>query len=635
MRSLLRLCLSASLALPSPAAASAAARAVVPARTAPVSGVGLPALPLPVLPAPASLQAATAAPAPTPALPNISAPAAAAAAASVEAAAARAIEAPRAQAQLERAQAALAAAPEGAAVADPASDRALSERVWSGAGEAARSSDAVPAASSASPRSTLARGRRAAAAAVAAAVAAAPGTAHADAGAALSAAASWLGPVWHAVQPYVEGGLVLGATYLAHRVARWAVQQLAKRAGWEPNTTDTVRFLATLSTWALGAVIGFKLAGASTTALLTGFGVAMTLAVKKTIGNLLQGVQFLVNRPFVIGDKVRVADNLYVVEDMELQYVTMRQLGKLVLEKPEVVPDGVAYVPFKDVDPLGREADDKGYKWVLVRKDAPGPGGAKDVAHEAKLRYTNLAAASLTLFRAYTPIHQLHKPDLGALKPRFRPLAALGAFVGAARQTPRGSVWKAVVWMGVAVALIPLLPWLERLIPWDGAAALFPYVHGLSAVWATRQVARFFERFVPLLGKRLGWSHQATVVLKLLSQVGVYFVGLSAALRALGLGWGVVGTSLGATAAAMSFASIDILGNLALSFMLRFDRPFNIGDTLRVGTDVGVVQEMNMFHVVLKVAEGSHTLVPYSVIDAASLETFPPNGAAPERKADR
>jgi small-conductance mechanosensitive channel len=644
-RKTLAILLSAAVVLPaSPVGALAAqveaargARVAVPAPVLPASAVSLPRLDAGTVPGytPAAPLARTLPAQAAPLAPTLSAQAAplsAAASATDQLApghgdnapAAKAAPAVAAQAQLRAAQKLLA--PESGSRASSAGEsREKAERVWSGAakreGESAVDLTAAePPSSSSSGLSKPSRAPRAAALLGAAAVPA-PKAAGAAAG-----LAGWLLPLWHSAQPYVMGAAVLAGTYAAHRGVRWAVDRLAKRGKWDPNAADTARFVATIATWSLGAAVGLHLAGASTTALITGFGVAMSLAVKKSVGNLLQGVVFLVNRPFMVGEKIRIADTMYQVEDMQLQYVTMRVIGKLAADKPDPVPAGVKLVPMKELDPLGRDKDDKGYKWVLIRETSPGPAPREGVQQMARQKYSNLAGASITIYRPYSRDHHgIIATHLGLIPKVKRPSLPVGQVLSALKET-RGSLLRAALWMAVSLAFIPLLPVAKAFLAFKAVAILYPYVHGAAAFWATRQVSKFVDAFVPRLGAKLGWSRQAVIVTKLLAQAGVYFVGMSAAMRALGLEWRSVATSLGATAAAISFASSDMLGNLAQALQLRFDRPFNIGDTLRVGTDVGVVQEMNMFYVVLKVADGSHTLVPYSVIDSSELDTFESSG---------
>ncbi len=443
----------------------------------------------------------------------------------------------------------------------------------------------------------------------------------------------WLAGTWHALAPYGTAAGVIGATYAAHRVVRGLINRGAKRGGWNPNTTDTVRFLATMATWGIGAAVGMKLAGMATTTLLTTFGVAMTLAVKTTVSNLMQAVVFLLNRPFVIGEKIRVDNRLFIVEDMQLQYVKMRALAQLVADKPDKTPAGFLLKPLAEVDPLGREIDDKGFRWALVRTNAPGPTPAEagpTATAYTLFTYSQLAGKALTLYRAYDRAHasglspQAH---LELMKAGLRrpPKLPVRKFYEALKAAPRGQLLRAAAWMLGAVALVPTVPLVQAHVGIHLLNIAFQWLHAGAIFLATKYAARFMDAFVPILARKLGWSQQSTVVAKLLTQVVVYFMGLSSGLRAGGLEWQSMMTSFGVTAAAVTFASSDVLGNLAEALLLRFNRPFDVGATVRVGDAVGVVQEMNMFYVVLKVADKSHTLVPYSVIDGNDLGTFDTN----------
>lgn len=507
-----------------------------------------------------------------------------------------------------------AAVPQNGAAAEPAK----LDAAWEGS--APKAENAVPSVPSVPARTPA---LEPASAQPRLAAAAAAGPIAAPMAAAASANHHWFAQILHSAQPYLMVGAVLGGTWAAQKLVRWVVDGLARRGKWNPNTTDSVRFAATLVTWLVGAGVGMKMAGMATATILATYGVAITLAVRKTVANLVQAVLILVQRPFVVGDTVRIGETMYKVEDMQLQFVKFRVVGKLVKDKPEKLEPGMAVKPLKDVDPLGRDADDKGNKYVVVRERVPGTQSSDGpVVEVERFKYNQLSDSPVTLYRPYQPA-QLKKLEADKLKAALdvakRPL---GKVVSAVQETGFWPLLRAFLWMAGAISLIPLLPVIQGLIAWKLLALAMPYVHGLAVFIATRNVANFLGRLVPVLFKKFGRSPQAAVVARLGVELAVWGIGLSAVMRSVGVQWDTVVTSLGVTAAAMTAAQTDVLNNFAQAFLLRLNRPFDIGDTVRVGGETGVVVEMGMFYVVLKPGDGVHTLVPYGAIDAKQLGTF-------------
>lgn len=444
--------------------------------------------------------------------------------------------------------------------------------------------------------------------------------------AAAAGAPAWMTSAMGALHPYLVGGAVLGATWAVHKASRALVNRMAKRGKWNATTTDNVRFGVSVVTWLVGAGVGLKLAGIATTTILTTYGVAITLAVRKTVANLVQAVLILVQRPFVVEEKIRIGDVVYRVDDMQLQHVRLQVLGRLAKDAPaaDKVEKGVVVKPLADIDPLGREIDEKGNRFALVRETMPGPESkdAKATQEFEIFTYSQLAALAVTLFRPYSP-GQSKKLERLRLKEELdnakRPVSKL---VTAVQETGARSLVRAALWMALALALIPLLPVVQAWLGWKFLALIMPYVHGLATFVATRNVANFGGRLVPVLFAKFGRSQQAAVVARLAVELAVWGIGLSATMGAIGVQWDSVVTSLGVTAAAMTAAQTDILNNFAQAFLLRVYRPFDIGETVRLGGEVGVVEEMGMFYVVLRPASGLHVVVPYGAIDAKQLGTY-------------
>ena len=101
--------------------------------------------------------------------------------------------------------------------------------------------------------------------------------------------------------------LVLLGWGLARSLARGFAPMLYRRL--EPGTAGTVGFMLRLLTIVLATVVALRIAGlqAGTLAIGGGFtAVVVGLAAQQTLGNMLAGLVLITNRPFRVGERVRL-----------------------------------------------------------------------------------------------------------------------------------------------------------------------------------------------------------------------------------------------------------------------------------------------------------------------------------------
>ena len=137
--------------------------------------------------------------------------------------------------------------------------------------------------------------------------------------------------------------LVLLGWALARSLARGFAPALYRRL--DPGTAGTVGFLLRLMTIVIATAVALRIAGlkGSTLALGGGFtAVVVGLAAQQVLGNLLAGLVLITNRPFRVGERVRlqagvVAGQLEgVVGQLGLFYTTLVSGADRIL-----VPNGV------------------------------------------------------------------------------------------------------------------------------------------------------------------------------------------------------------------------------------------------------------------------------------------------------
>jgi small-conductance mechanosensitive channel len=150
--------------------------------------------------------------------------------------------------------------------------------------------------------------------------------------------------------------LVLLGWMLARSLGRGFAPVLYRRL--EPGTAGTIGFLLRLLTIVLATVVALRIAGLRGGTLAVGGGftaVILGLAAQQVLGNLLAGVVLITNRPFRVGERVRlqagpIAGQLEgVVGQLGLFYTTLVSGADRML-----VPNGVliqcAVTPLREPD---------------------------------------------------------------------------------------------------------------------------------------------------------------------------------------------------------------------------------------------------------------------------------------------
>jgi small conductance mechanosensitive channel len=101
--------------------------------------------------------------------------------------------------------------------------------------------------------------------------------------------------------------LVILGWALARSLARGFAPMLYRRL--DPGTAGTIGFLLRLMTIVFSTVVALRIAGLQAGTLAVGGGftaVVVGLAAQQVLGNLLAGVVLITNRPFRVGERVRL-----------------------------------------------------------------------------------------------------------------------------------------------------------------------------------------------------------------------------------------------------------------------------------------------------------------------------------------
>ena len=101
--------------------------------------------------------------------------------------------------------------------------------------------------------------------------------------------------------------------------------------------------------------------------------------------------------------------------------------------------------------------------------------------------------------------------------------------------------------------------------------------------------------------------------------IGTYVVAVTFVLALLGASWTALVAVLGAGTVAISFALQDVLRSLVAGVYLLLERPFAIGDRIRVGDVEGRVEGIDIRTTALRTDDDERVLVPNATVFAGTV----------------
>lgn len=125
----------------------------------------------------------------------------------------------------------------------------------------------------------------------------------------------------------VEGIVVALVALLLARLLRGRVGAGLNRAGVDPHVVTLVANAATIAVYALAATLIVSLLGGNWTSavtILSAGTVALTLALQDVLRGFVAGIYLLLERPFAIGDTIKVRDVEGTVEAIDLRTTVLR-----------------------------------------------------------------------------------------------------------------------------------------------------------------------------------------------------------------------------------------------------------------------------------------------------------------------
>jgi len=160
-------------------------------------------------------------------------------------------------------------------------------------------------------------------------------------------------------------------------------------------------------------------------------------------------------------------------------------------------------------------------------------------------------------------------------------------------------------------------PGIEKII--DG---VFIVVLIVQVIFAVQSMAEYGIRL--LISRNDGGDYRETTLhgLRLLMKIVLWTVGLLLVLSNLGVNITSLVASLGIGGIAVALAVQNILSDVFSSFSIYFDKPFQVGDTIQIGQDVGEVKKIGLKTTRLQTLQGEELVISNNELTNARVQNY-------------
>lgn len=104
--------------------------------------------------------------------------------------------------------------------------------------------------------------------------------------------------------------------------------------------------------------------------------------------------------------------------------------------------------------------------------------------------------------------------------------------------------------------------------------------------------------------------------------VVIWFIGLIVILENVGYDVSALVAGVGVSSIAIAFALQNILSDLFASISIFFDRPFTVGDFIKVNDDMGTVQKIGVKSSRIKTLEGEELVIPNQLLASTRVRNY-------------
>jgi small-conductance mechanosensitive channel len=139
----------------------------------------------------------------------------------------------------------------------------------------------------------------------------------------------------------------------------------------------------------------------------------------------------------------------------------------------------------------------------------------------------------------------------------------------------------------------------------------------LVAIWLAGWIDRRIRRALMRSGLI---SSEVAVLISRAAGIGIYALSATLVLAILGVNWAALAAVLGAATIGLSLALQDVGRSFVNGVYLLVERPFRIGDRIRIGLTEGEVEDIGVRVTTLRTDTGERIIVPNTVVFSSTIE---------------
>jgi small conductance mechanosensitive channel len=164
-----------------------------------------------------------------------------------------------------------------------------------------------------------------------------------------------------------------------------------------------------------------------------------------------------------------------------------------------------------------------------------------------------------------------------------------------------------------------------------GAAFLWNAVVALLIFYTGKMVALLLRGIIERMMRRAKLDETLLQFLSNIAYAGMMIFIVLAAISQLGINTTSLAAVLAAAGLAVGLALQGSLSNFASGVLLILFRPFRVGDFIEAGGTAGIVEEIHIFHTLMRTPDNRAIVVPNSQISGGNITN---NSAKPTRRID-
>ena len=162
-----------------------------------------------------------------------------------------------------------------------------------------------------------------------------------------------------------------------------------------------------------------------------------------------------------------------------------------------------------------------------------------------------------------------------------------------------------------------LQQWGQNAWAWsseNGLDWVFKIVFLLIILYVARALSRVVRRIVGQAVERLNLSNLLRRMIVATAANGVFILGILIALSQIGISIGPLLAGLGIAGIIIGFALQDTLSNFASGMMILLYRPYDVGDLIDAGGELGTVTDMSLVSTVVLTIDNQKLVIPNNLI---------------------